>query len=82
MIQQQLKTILTESGLEEIDAAGKPFDPALHEAVSQQETAEVPGRSRQPAIAQGLQAARPAAAPGHRHRRQETRGETGVIMAS
>jgi molecular chaperone GrpE len=42
MIQQQLKTILTESGLEEIDAAGKPFDPALHEAVSQQETSEIP----------------------------------------
>jgi molecular chaperone GrpE len=42
MIQQQLKSILTESGLEEIDAAGKPFDPNWHEAVSQQETAEVP----------------------------------------
>jgi molecular chaperone GrpE len=42
MIQQQLKTILSDSGLEEIDASGKPFDPALHEAVSQQETTEVP----------------------------------------
>src|SRR5665213_3686869 len=42
MIQQQLKSILAELGLEEIDAAGKPFDPAQHEAVSQQESAEVP----------------------------------------
>jgi molecular chaperone GrpE len=42
MIQQQLKTVLTETGLEEIDAAGKPFDPALHEAVSQQETSDIP----------------------------------------
>lgn len=42
MIQQQLKNVLAESGLEEIDAAGKPFDPALHEAVSQQEAAGVP----------------------------------------
>jgi len=42
MIQQQLKNILLEGGLEEIDATGKPFDPALHEAVSQQETSEVP----------------------------------------
>ena len=42
MIQQQLKNVLTETGLEEIDAAGKPFDPALHEAVSQQESADVP----------------------------------------
>jgi len=42
MIQQQLKSALTDTGLEEIDAAGKPFDPTLHEAVSQQETADVP----------------------------------------
>ncbi len=41
MIQQQLKTVLAETGLEEIDAAGKPFDPALHEAVSQQESSEI-----------------------------------------
>jgi molecular chaperone GrpE len=33
---------LTEAGLEEVDAAGKPFDPNLHEAVSQKESAEVP----------------------------------------
>ena len=42
MIQQQLKTVLTEAGVEEIDAAGKPFDPTLHEAVSQRETSEIP----------------------------------------
>jgi molecular chaperone GrpE len=42
MILQQLKNVLAESGVEEIDATGKPFDPALHEAVSQQETPEVP----------------------------------------
>ena len=42
MIQQQLKSALAESGLEEIDAAGKVFDPTLHEAISQQESADVP----------------------------------------
>jgi molecular chaperone GrpE len=42
MIQQQLKNALTETGLEEIEAAGKLFDPNLHEAVSQLETTEVP----------------------------------------
>jgi len=42
MVQQQLKSALTESGLEEIDAAGKPFDPNFHEAVSQQDSADVP----------------------------------------
>jgi molecular chaperone GrpE len=42
MVQQQLKNVLLEAGLEEIDSAGKLFDPALHEAVSQRETSEVP----------------------------------------
>jgi len=42
LIQQQLKSVLAESGLEEIDASGKPFDPTWHEAVSQQEIADVP----------------------------------------
>jgi molecular chaperone GrpE len=42
MIYQQLRGVLTEAGLEEVDASGKPFDPNLHEAVSQQESAEVP----------------------------------------
>jgi molecular chaperone GrpE len=42
MVHQQLKTALAESGLEEVDASGKPFDPNLHEAVAQQESADVP----------------------------------------
>jgi len=33
---------MADAGLEEIDAAGKPFDPNFHEAVSQQENAELP----------------------------------------
>ena len=41
LVLQQFKTVLTESGLEEIGAHGKPFDPNLHEAVSQLETDEV-----------------------------------------
>ena len=42
MIHQQLKNTLAEIGLEELDATGKAFDPNLHEAVSQKETAEAP----------------------------------------
>lgn len=41
MIQSQFKNVLAEAGVEEVDAAGKPFDPAMHEAVSQQESTEV-----------------------------------------
>jgi molecular chaperone GrpE len=41
MIQQQLKGVLVEAGLEEIDATGQPFDPNFHEAVSEQESADV-----------------------------------------
>jgi len=42
MIYQQLKNALGEAGLEEVDAAGKTFDPNLHEAVSQKDSTEVP----------------------------------------
>ncbi len=42
MTYQQLKSALGEAGLEEVDATGKAFDPNLHEAISQRETAEAP----------------------------------------
>jgi len=42
MIQQQLKSVLAEAGLEELDATAKSFDPAFHEAVSQQESETTP----------------------------------------
>jgi molecular chaperone GrpE len=42
MIYNQLKSTLADAGLEEIDARGKVFDPNFHEAVSEQESAEVP----------------------------------------
>ena len=42
MIHQQFKNALTEAGVEEIDAAGKAFDPNWHEAVAQEETVELP----------------------------------------
>lgn len=42
MILSQLRNTLTEAGLEEVDASGKVFDPNFHEAVSQQESADVP----------------------------------------
>jgi len=42
MILGQIKSTMVESGLEEVDASGQVFDPKIHEAVSQQESAEVP----------------------------------------
>ncbi len=42
MIHQQLKSILSEAGLEEIDAANKAFDPNWHEAMAQLERADMP----------------------------------------
>lgn len=41
MIHSQLRNVLAETGLEEVNATGQAFDPNLHEAVSQQETSEV-----------------------------------------
>ncbi len=42
MVHNQLKSTLKDSGLQEIDALGKIFDPIWHEAVSQKETTEAP----------------------------------------
>ena len=42
MILSQLKGVLRENGLEEIDAQGKPFDPNLHEAMAQEPSDSVP----------------------------------------
>jgi molecular chaperone GrpE len=42
MVLQQLKGVLAEAGLEEVNALGQPFDPNFHEALAQQETPEVP----------------------------------------
>jgi molecular chaperone GrpE len=41
LVQTQLKSILAEVGLQEIDASGQAFDPNLHEAVAHHESAEV-----------------------------------------
>jgi len=41
MIYNQLRSMLADAGVEEIDAAGKPFDPNFHEAVAQQPSASV-----------------------------------------
>ncbi len=42
LVQQQLRSVLADAGLELVDATGQVFDPNLHEAVSQQETKDVP----------------------------------------
>ncbi|HEY0456399.1 MAG TPA: nucleotide exchange factor GrpE [Verrucomicrobiae bacterium] len=42
MIYQQLKSTLLDTGLEEIDATNQKFDPNLHEALSEQESSQVP----------------------------------------
>ena len=41
MIERQLKDFMSGAGLEQIDPTGAPFDPNLHEAVSQEASAEV-----------------------------------------
>jgi molecular chaperone GrpE len=41
LVQTQLKSVLAEVGLLEIDATGEVFDPNLHEAVAHQESAEI-----------------------------------------
>ncbi len=42
LIYNQLKAVLTDAGLEEIEATNKGFDPNWQEAVSEQETSDAP----------------------------------------
>ena len=42
MVRKQLEDFLREHGVEIVTAEGNPFDPNLHEAVSQQESADLP----------------------------------------
>jgi molecular chaperone GrpE len=42
MIYSQLRNVLTDAGLETIDAMNQPFDPNWHEAVSQQVSEHAP----------------------------------------
>ena len=42
MVAKQLADFLTSSGVEPVNGEGQPFDPNLHEAVAQEESATVP----------------------------------------
>lgn len=42
LVHRKMKAILDSYGIEPIDAAGQPFDPNLHEAISHEETDLVP----------------------------------------
>jgi len=42
MVAKQLNDFLTSSGVEPVNGEGQPFDPNLHEAVAQEESATVP----------------------------------------
>ncbi len=41
MVAEQLKSSLASHGLKEVNPAGQPFDPNLHEAISQQPSADI-----------------------------------------
>jgi len=42
MVQRQIVDFLRDSGVTEVEALGKPFDPNLHDAVSQEVRTDVP----------------------------------------
>ncbi len=42
MVNQQFKEILNRFGVKTIEAVGKKFDPEMHEAISQEESEDVP----------------------------------------
>jgi molecular chaperone GrpE len=42
LVAQSLETVLARHDCRRVDALGKPFDPAFHEAISQQPSADHP----------------------------------------
>jgi|GEM_PF-466233 len=42
MVLSQFQNILKEAGVEEINATNQPFNPHIHEAISEQESTEIP----------------------------------------
>jgi molecular chaperone GrpE len=64
LVKRQFVDALTKIGIERIQAQGKPFDPAFHEAVQQFETDEHPPgtviHEVQPGYTQGEKLVRPA----------------------
>src|SRR6266568_6770311 len=42
LVQKQLNDLLSENGLQPVEAEGKPFDPNLHEAIAHKPSDEVP----------------------------------------
>jgi molecular chaperone GrpE len=41
MVSKQLQDFLTSCGIETVDATGQPFNPNIHEAIAQEEDAEI-----------------------------------------
>jgi molecular chaperone GrpE len=54
LVRSQILDLLRRHGITPIDAAGKPFDPNLHEAVMQKPTAEQPPNSVVQVLEQGF----------------------------
>jgi molecular chaperone GrpE len=42
LVQKQLNDLLSENGLQPVEAEGKPFDPNLHEAIAHEASDQVP----------------------------------------
>ncbi len=53
MVRNQLLDVLRRHGVKPIDAANKPFDPNLHQAVMQQPSADVPPQTVLTVLEQG-----------------------------
>ena len=70
LVQRELLAILEKHHVTEIEALGKPFDPALHEAMAQVESGAVPPNTVDRGLAEGLPAARSPGATGAGHRGQ------------
>ena len=82
-VERSFVGILERNGIKRADPTGQPFDPNLHQAMAEQPTAEHPPGTVMQAWTAGLDAERPAAAPGHGRGRQGSgRGDDAAAAAS
>jgi molecular chaperone GrpE len=56
MVNKQFQEVLSKLGVERVPGLGQPFDPAVHEAIQQLETTEVPAGSVAAEILAGYRA--------------------------
>ncbi len=80
-VERSFLSLLERNGIARVDPTGKPFDANLHQAMAEQPIGRAHARHGDPGLDGGLDAQRPAAAPGDGGGGQGGRGRAGASPA-